>query len=381
MTSRKGQRSGFTLIELLVVIAIIAILIGLLLPAVQKVREAAARMSCSNNLKQIGLAIHNYASANGDYLPTGGEGTGPDTGGGVKTVMDNTSTWTQLLPYLEQNNVYVQIDTSIRYSQQVANQNAGNLAIVDSGAGNIAPFNAVIKTYVCPSNPSQGSSGRDSQGFGICDYMPTVYTDIDPITGLRWQATSASANGRVPGLLHATGVRGASGQYDQPGASLSTAALKIGAVPDGTSNTIAIGEDVGRGSFGAVRGKYIDYVTGQTTYVARWAEPDQGNGVSGPPVDSTGKSTVTPTSGQNPTGATPGPYINNNATPIGGPSTCPWTSNNCGPNDELFGFHSGGVLCVFGDGHVQMVKGTINGAVMRALVTPNGGETIANSDF
>src|SRR5262249_25917618 len=171
--NRFPQRRGFTLIELLVVIAIIAILIGLLLPAVQKVREAAARMSCSNNLKQIGLALHNYESANG-YLPTGGEGTGPTGSGGLQTVMDNVSTWTMLLPYVEQDNVFKSINTSQRYSAQVIAQ-GGN---VDTGAGNIYPFNSVIKTYVCPSNPSPGNGGKDAQGYGICDYMPTVYTDI-----------------------------------------------------------------------------------------------------------------------------------------------------------------------------------------------------------
>src|SRR6187399_1026109 len=119
--SGRFRRGAFTLIELLVVIAIIAILIGLLLPAVQKVRESAARMKCSNNLKQLALGCHNYQSANGN-LPPAGVGYGfcssSATGGGDTKVL-NMSGWILVLPYIEQGGLQSQMNLNLPFSDVI----------------------------------------------------------------------------------------------------------------------------------------------------------------------------------------------------------------------------------------------------------------------
>ena len=191
---RAESRPGFTLIELLVVIAIIAILIGLLLPAIQKVREASDRTTCSANLKQIGVATHTYAN---DFskLPSLTNDNTPNNSNGWKCSILMT-----LLPYLEQKALYDGAVTN--------NTNRANDTWSPSVSGTTARL-WVIKTYLCPSD--QTISG----GF------PTSQVGS-------WAASSYSANLQLFGTLH-------SNNGDNP-------KYKLSSIPDGSSNTIAFTE-------------------------------------------------------------------------------------------------------------------------------------------
>ena len=155
----RTTRRAFTLVELLVVIAIIAILIGLLLPAVQKVRDAAQRASCSNNLHQIGLACLNYESANG-YLPPGSSnyGTGDSDGNGT-----GASTLVLILSYLEQGNTYTLFDPVHDVNTTLTTSTNPQLRAQE------------VSTYLCPADPSGGKSNGD----GRSNYVANIGTTAD----------------------------------------------------------------------------------------------------------------------------------------------------------------------------------------------------------
>jgi prepilin-type N-terminal cleavage/methylation domain-containing protein len=201
-TSRTAVRRGFTLIELLVVIAICAILIGLLLPAVQKVREAAARIRCSNNTKQLGLAAHHYHDAN-DHLPPG-IGYYPIAAKGTFGTH-----FFHLLPYLEQSALYDQALGSVPFPAPF-----GPTVVRYPGNANV--YSQKVAVFICPSDPSADPTGTVTIGgytFGASCYAPNALvtaqndfstnppTTITPQGRIRFSADFA--DGLSTTLLHA----------------------------------------------------------------------------------------------------------------------------------------------------------------------------------
>ena len=311
-------RKGFTLIELLVVIAIIAILIGLLLPAVQKVREAAARMSCSNNLKQLGLAFHNYHDAN-NGLPSN---IRPDA---VSTVRVRWATY--LLPYLEQDNLFRNVNLNQNWHLQPA------------------AFGTRLKGFECPSAPN-GT---------VVDGAPDTVPAWTPIVA---NSDYSGFYGVSPELYSLGLVTQSSTAVDNGGIS-KTQKLTFGSFTDGLSNTIQLTESAGRPNLYR-NGKLVLTASGTNRVNGGgWCRPATElfllRGSSADGLTFPGPNAINATNGEV-LGSYPHPFYNTDGT------------------GHIYGFHTGGVNALYGDGSVRFLKASTNIAVLAAAVTRNGGE-------
>jgi len=337
MTRTSGFRRGFTLVELLVVIAIIGILVGLLLPAVQAAREAARRMSCSNNMKQIGLASLNHESAFQRFppslfvdigLPPGGSG---QPGSPYPAVVHSWAVF--LLPHIEQGSLYQQYNMKFPWFSSPL--------IVPGTPDNQAVLRTPIPGFLCPSSP--GGAARTVSGsftFGASfPYQNLAVTDY---------ATCSSIN---PGSITFFGYPSGTTQNDlfsalSPEVRGSGAQLLLGQSPrkpsriadilDGTSRTILMCEDAGRPDLW-IQGK-ID----QTPKLndGGWGHHENDYGLDGA---------------------------------ISGSRTSPGNCViNCHNDNETYAFHGSGAMHAMADGSVQFTSANISPQVYAALLTARG---------
>ncbi|MCO8121052.1 DUF1559 domain-containing protein [Stieleria sp. TO1_6] len=325
-------RCGFTLVELLVVIAIIGILVGLTLPAVQAAREAARRMQCSNHLKQIGLALHNYESA---FRVWPAQSTGP--GPGAQFCARRGSWFTAILPFYEQDGLFQSFDPSKHWHDPE----------------NEAAVMTEVPVLRCPSVP-------DRPGFEwtvLVDYpSPTATSPTYVPRDFYYGATTDYANvGGIGTQLNASLPRSSQIADPRNCGILKTTAVKLADVLDGLSNTILLVESAGRPQL---------YQNGRLV----------GDGTT--PKTWSGSSSVTrpfPTGGV--WASHNKGFLIDGAQPDGNtllrPGTC---SINCSNDNEVYSFHVGGAYVLMADGAVRFVTASMPIEQLVALVSRNGHE-------
>jgi prepilin-type N-terminal cleavage/methylation domain-containing protein/prepilin-type processing-associated H-X9-DG protein len=320
------RRRGFTLIELLVVIAIIAVLIALLLPAVQSAREAARRIQCSNNLKQIGIALHNYENTVGLFPP--GRTSWPNV----------WSSLAQLLPQMEGANQF-----------NALNFNFPSVDLSSSGfltnAPNTTAVATAVKGFLCPSD------GRDR---------------LDPAFGANNYVANAGT-----GNINGGSFKVVAGAPLPEGVFYDTSAVRIAEILDGLSHTVAFSETLkgsGQDTSGATpQDRRLQFIiTGSSTItpsacgsIASWSGDRGREWARGSFILAAYNHFYPPNS--------PNPDCSNTgrAAAITAPRS----------------HHPGGVNVLFTDGHIQFIKDSISLQSWRALSTRSGGEVLSDSDF
>jgi prepilin-type N-terminal cleavage/methylation domain-containing protein/prepilin-type processing-associated H-X9-DG protein len=342
------SRRAFTLIELLVVIAIIAILIGLLLPAVQKVREAAARSTCQNNLKQFGLAFHNYAASNDSRFPAA-RFTNPSL------ATDNKfRSWApEVLFYVEQDNTGRLYQMNRRWNDTTPINTATPLQ------NNAELAKTRVKLFTCPSTPNTGGRSVGTGGGGSLAVPPGIVGmpnvaqgDNDYMIFYRIRKRFYDGN-NLPWT-------GGTGQTSFNGAILETRQNSILGITDGTSNTLLMTECVGRPD--------IFKFGRKATSVPGASITDDGYGWSDP------DGTVGSIDGANPTNGAPGGDTGNN--PVVPGTTTSSCLMNCTNESEPFSFHTGGINATMADGSVRFIRSTISAATWAATITGSQGEVV-----
>jgi prepilin-type N-terminal cleavage/methylation domain-containing protein len=323
--SRIVARRGFTLIELLVVIAIIAILIGLLLPAVQKVREAAARSKCQNNLKQLGLAAHNYHDANG-HVPPGIGYDPPVTGGVFGTYQFH------LLPHLEQGSLYASALGSVTFPPP-----AGPTAVYYAGNNNV--YSRPVPVFLCPSDPSVEAGGVvtiDGIPFGPACYVPNALVN------------SQNDLTRSPPVTNPQGKN------------------TLAVITDGTSQTILHAEKYARCSNTTMAPPFRDGGSAWA-YTASPLFPWQPAPMTPPGKAFQPGFAIPALVGRGaPDAIGPGSKFQLQPTPFEG---------NCDPTRAATA-HAGGIQVGLADGSVRTLTPSVSGATWWAAVTPAGGDVL-----